>query len=86
VKDWLSRRRGTSNSASEIDDDAKPKTRPSIRLTEKCSMGQAVGRAGGPRHVPRSVGHRMRVVVFGLAGRGAGLWSHNRTGRRECNA
>ena len=34
VKDWLSRRRGTSNSASETDEEAKPKTKPSIRLTE----------------------------------------------------
>src|SRR5215469_1366693 len=34
VKDWLSRRRGTSTPASQPEDDAQPKPRPSIRLTE----------------------------------------------------
>jgi SWIM zinc finger len=35
VKDWLSRRRGTSTAASKPEDEAQqPKSRPSIRLTE----------------------------------------------------
>jgi uncharacterized Zn finger protein len=34
VKDWLLRRRGTSTAASKSEDEDKPKTRPSIRLTE----------------------------------------------------
>jgi uncharacterized Zn finger protein len=34
VKDWLSRRRGTSTAASKAEDEGKPKSRPSIRLTE----------------------------------------------------
>ena len=35
VKDWLSRRRGTSTEPSKAEDESKkPKTRPSIRLTE----------------------------------------------------
>jgi SWIM zinc finger len=34
VKDWLSRRRGTSNSASKTDDEAKSKVKPSIRFSE----------------------------------------------------
>src|SRR5215470_17535186 len=34
VKDWLLRRRGTSSPASTPADDAQPKPRPSIRLTE----------------------------------------------------
>src|SRR5262245_41865083 len=34
VKDWLSRRRGTSTPASKAEDDAQPRSRPSIRLTE----------------------------------------------------
>ena len=34
VKDWLSRRRGTATPASKDRDDAQPKSRPSISLTE----------------------------------------------------
>jgi len=34
VKDWLSRRRGTSSTPSKAEDEAEPKSRPSIRLTE----------------------------------------------------
>jgi hypothetical protein len=34
VKDWLSRRRGTATPASKDQDDAHPKSRPSISLTE----------------------------------------------------
>jgi len=34
VKDWLSRRRGTSAAGSTTEDEAQPKSRPSIRLTE----------------------------------------------------
>jgi hypothetical protein len=34
VKDWLSRRRGTPAAARAEDDSEKPKSRPSIRLTE----------------------------------------------------
>jgi len=34
VKDWLSRRRGTPTPASKAEDDAQPRSRPSIRLTE----------------------------------------------------
>jgi SWIM zinc finger len=34
VKDWLSRRRGTSTPASKAEDDAQLKSRPSIRLAE----------------------------------------------------
>jgi hypothetical protein len=34
VKDWLSRRRGTSSSPGKPKDESKPKTQPSIRLTD----------------------------------------------------
>src|SRR5215813_6306558 len=34
VKDWLSRRRGTSSTKDKPGDESKPKSRPSIRLTE----------------------------------------------------
>ena len=34
VKDWLSRRRGSSSAPAKNEDDAQPKPRPSIRLTE----------------------------------------------------
>jgi len=34
VKDWLSRRRGASSAAAKDEDEAQPKARPSIRLTE----------------------------------------------------
>src|SRR5215468_4892713 len=34
VKDWLSRRRGPSTAATNTEDDAKSKSRPSIRLTD----------------------------------------------------
>src|SRR5215467_7010226 len=34
VKDWLSRRRGSSSAAAKNEDEAQPKPRPSIRLTE----------------------------------------------------
>src|SRR6516165_5905132 len=35
VKDWLSRRRGTSRAASKVEDEEQqPKPKPSIRLTE----------------------------------------------------
>ena len=34
VKDWLSRRRGTSTAPIKTDDEAQPKPRPSIRLAE----------------------------------------------------
>src|SRR5689334_13853969 len=34
VKDWLSRRRGTSSATAKPKDEPKPKSRPSIRLTE----------------------------------------------------
>src|ERR1700719_1874519 len=39
VRDWLSRRRGATNSRSNTDDEGKPKARPSIRLTEKPEAG-----------------------------------------------
>src|SRR5262250_464572 len=34
VKDWLSRRRGTSSAPAKNEEEAQPKPRPSIRLTE----------------------------------------------------
>src|SRR5215813_11937400 len=34
VKDWLSRRRGTSSAPNKNEEEAQPKPRPSIRLTE----------------------------------------------------
>src|SRR6516162_5988309 len=34
VKDWLSRRRGTTAAASQTEEESKPRSRPSIRLTE----------------------------------------------------
>src|ERR1700722_8245470 len=34
VKDWMSRRRGTATAPSKTEDEAQPKSRPSIRLTE----------------------------------------------------
>jgi hypothetical protein len=34
VKDWLSRRRGSSNAPAKNEEEAQPKPRPSIRLTE----------------------------------------------------
>ena len=34
VKDWLSRRRGTATPASKDQDDAQPRSRPCISLTE----------------------------------------------------
>jgi len=34
VKDWLSRRRGSSSAPAKNEEDAQPKPRPSIRLTE----------------------------------------------------
>jgi len=40
VKDWLSRRRGTSTPATNTEDDAKPKSRPSIRLTDIPEAGR----------------------------------------------
>src|SRR5262252_2253153 len=34
VKDWLSRRRGTSNAPSKTEDESQTKSRPSIRLAK----------------------------------------------------
>ena len=69
VKDWLSRRRGTSNSASKTDDEAKPKTRPSIRLTEIPEAGadtdpKAEQRAAAARERNRL--EREAAVLAGL--------------------
>jgi len=69
VKDWLSRRRGTSNSASKTDDEAKPQTRPSIRLTEIPEAGadtdpKAEQRAAAARERNRL--EREAAVLAGL--------------------
>ena len=69
VKDWLSRRRGTSNSPSKTDDEAKPKTRPSIRLTEIPEAGadadpKAEQRAAAARERNRL--EREAAVLAGL--------------------
>jgi hypothetical protein len=55
VKDWLSRRRGTSTAASKTEDEA-PKPRPSIRLTE---IPEAEGQAD-PKAEQRAAAARER--------------------------
>jgi hypothetical protein len=69
VKDWLSRRRGTSNSPSNTDNESEPKTRPSIRLTEIPEAGadadpKVEQRAAAARERNRS--EREAAVLAGL--------------------
>jgi hypothetical protein len=69
VKDWLSRRRGTSNEASKTQEEAKSKTKPSIRLTEIPEAGadadpKAEQRAAAARERNRL--EREATVLAGL--------------------
>lgn len=70
VKDWLSRRRGTSTAASKAEDEAKqPKPRPSIRLAEVPEAGanadpKAEQRAAAARERNRL--EREAAVLAGL--------------------
>jgi hypothetical protein len=69
VKDWLSRKRGTSSSASKTEEEAKPKTKPSIRLTEIPEAGadadpKAEQRAAAARERNRL--EREAAVLAGL--------------------
>lgn len=56
VKDWLSRRRGTSSSPGKPKDESKSKAQPSIRLTETTET-EAVN---NPKAVQRAVAARER--------------------------
>jgi len=69
VKDWLSRRRGTSTTATKTEDDAKPKSRPSLRLTDIPDAGaeadpKAEQRASAARERNRL--EREAAVLAGL--------------------
>src|SRR6201993_3762379 len=69
VKDWLSRRRGTSAAASKSEDENQPKTKPSIRLTEVPETGadtdpKAEQRAAAARERNRL--EREAAVLAGL--------------------
>jgi len=69
VKDWLSRRRGTSSAASKTEDEDQPKSRPSIRLTEMPEAGadadpKAEQRAAAARERNRL--EREAAVLAGL--------------------
>jgi len=64
VKDWLSRRRGTSKAAGKSEDEAqKPKSRPSIRLTEIPEAGANVD----PKAEQRAAAARERNRLEGIA-------------------
>lgn len=69
VKDWLSRRRGPSTAPTKTEDDAKPKSRPSIRLTDVPEAGgdadpKAEQRAAAARERNRL--EREAAVLAGL--------------------
>src|SRR5215471_6185735 len=69
VKDWLSRRRGSSSAPAKNEDDAQPKPRPSIRLTEIPAGGatadpKAEQRAAAARERNRL--EREEAVMAGL--------------------
>jgi hypothetical protein len=69
VKDWLSRRRGSSSAPAKNEDEAQPKARPSIRLTEipeapTTADPKAEQRATGTRERNRL--EREAAVIAGL--------------------
>jgi SWIM zinc finger len=68
VKDWLSRRRGTSTAAIETDDEAQPKTRPSIRLTEMPEAGTDPDPKAEQRAVAARERNRLEREAAVLAG------------------
>jgi hypothetical protein len=61
VKDWLSRRRGTPSATAKPKDGSKPKSQPSIRLTETAEM-EAVGQQRAHRGL---VSSQTAVFILG---------------------
>lgn len=68
VKDWLSRRRGKSTPANKTEDEAEPKPRPSIRLTEIPEAGADADPKAEQRAATARERNRLEREVAVLAG------------------
>jgi hypothetical protein len=68
VKDWLSRRRGSNSAPAKTEDDAQPKPRPSIRLTEMPEAAATVDPKAEQRAAAARERNRLEREAAVLAG------------------